>query len=188
MINLIPNEEKKKKIRGLYYRLLVLFFVICAFSIFIVFVSILPSYFLSSAKDRIVNEKLETQKNEPVPVPDQQTLDVIKDLDGRLSLIENAEKSKFIVSEKVINAIIVKKMPNIQITDISYQNSIAKDQKSGSASGKKISIQGNAPSREALLLFRKALEDSSAFKGVDLPISNFVKGSNIQFYLSLIPA
>ena len=120
------------------------------------------------------------QKSEPVPLPDQQTLLAIKDLNNKLTLIENAQNNKFVISEKVINAIILKKIPKIKITDISYENDSLK--------GKKISIQGNAPSREILLLFRQALEDSVAFKQVDLPISNFVKGSNIQFYLSLIPS
>jgi len=70
-------------------------------------------------------------------------------------------------------------MFNIKITDISYEND--------SLNGKKISIQGTAPSREVLLSFRQAFENDNTFKQVDLPISNFVKGSNIQFYLSLIP-
>ena len=54
--------------------------------------------------------------------------------------------------------------------------------------GKKVTVLGIAPSRELLLLFRRALEDDVAFKKVDLPISNFVKGSNIEFSLSLIPS
>ena len=76
--------------------------------------------------------------------------------------------------------IILKKMSNIKITDISYENDPLK--------GRKVSIEGNAPSREILLLFRRALEDDVLFKQVDLPISNFVKGSDIKFYLNLIPS
>lgn len=184
MINLIPNKEKKEMIKGFYYRLVILFLVVGGFSFLIVSVAILPSYFFSSVRNNIANARLEIQKGEPVPVPDQQTLLMIKNLNNKLDLIENAENDKFTISEKVINAIISKKMSNIKITDISYKN----DQTIGSPlSGKKISIQGDAPSREVLLLFRQALEDNSIFKSVDLPISNFVKGSNIQFYLSLIP-
>ncbi len=180
MINLIPKEEKKKIIKGSYYKLLILFLVLGSVSFLLALVAILPSYFLSSVRNNIVNTKLEMQKSEPVPLPDQQTLLAIKDLNNKLTLIENAQNNKFVISEKVINAIILKKILEIKITAISYENDPLK--------GKKISIQGNAPSREILLLFRQALEDSVAFKQVDLPISNFVKGSNIQFYLSLIPS
>ncbi|TSC77944.1 MAG: hypothetical protein G01um101424_78 [Parcubacteria group bacterium Gr01-1014_24] len=180
MINLIPKEEKKKVIRDSYYKLVILFLVMLSTAILIAFVVILPSYFLSSVKNSIINVKLEMQKSEPMPPPDQQTLIVIKNLNNKLTLIENAENNKFTISRKVINAIVLKKMPDIKITDISYENDPLK--------GKKISIEGNAPSREVLLLFRLALENDNNFKQVDLPISNFVKGSNIQFYLSLIPS
>jgi len=180
MINLIPNQEKKEMVKGFYYRLVVLFLIITSVFFLIALVAILPSYFFSSSKDEIANMKLEMQKNQPVPLPDQQTVAVIKDVNNKLSLVENSENNKFIVSQKVINEILLKKISNVKITDISYENDLIQ--------GKKISIQGEAPSREVLLLFRQALEDDPAFKQVDLPISNFVKGSNIQFYLSLIPS
>ena len=179
MINLIPNAEKKEMIKGFYYRLAVLFLIIAGASFLIACVAILPSYFLSSVKNRIVNTKLEIQKSEPAPVPNSQTLVVIKDLNTKLTLIEKTQNSKFTIFKEVINTIILKKTPNIKITDISYESDPLK--------GRKIGIQGNAPSREVLLLFRQKLEDDATFKNVDLPISNFVKGSNIQFYLSLIP-
>ncbi len=180
MINLIPKEEKKKITRGFYCRLLILFLLAGSFSIIIVLVAILPSYFFSSTQNSIINTKLEIQKNELAPLPDQQTLAIIKDLNNKLSLIERAENNKFLISKKVINAIISEKILGIKITDISYENDPLK--------GKKISIQGNAPSREVLLSFRLALENNNLFRQIDLPISNFVKGSNIQFYLSLIPS
>lgn len=184
MINLIPKEEKKKITKGFYYRIVVLFLVVGSASFFVAFVAILPSYFLSSVKDSLINTKLEIQKNEPVPLPEAQTVATIKDLNDKLTLIEKKENKEFVVSQKVINAVILKKMPSIKITDISYQNSPSNDP----AQGGKISIQGTAPSREVLLLFRQALEDDTTFKSVNLPISNFVKGSDIQFYLSLIPS
>lgn len=183
MINLIPNQEKKEMRKSFYSKLVILFFCTGSFSFLIVLVAILPSYFLSSAKNNIANLRLEMQKKEPVPVPDQQTLLAIKDLNEKLNLIEKIEPNEFTISKNVINAIFLKKTSNIKITDISYENNSSQNP----LLGKKISLQGNAPSREVLLLFRQALEDGATFKQVDLPISNFVKGSDIQFYLSLIP-
>ncbi len=180
MINLIPKEEKKKMAVDFHYKLAVLFLVMFDFCILIAFVCILPSYFISSVKVALVNVKLETQKNEPLPILDQQSLVMIKDINNKLNIVENSEKNKFLPSLKVINAILLKKRSDIKITQILYENNPIK--------GKKISITGTAPSREVLLLFRQTLEDGSIFKNIDLPISNFVKGSNIQFYLSLIPS
>lgn len=180
MINLIPKEEKKKMIKSFYYRILILFLMVMGFIVMIIFVSILPAYFLSSVREGISNGKLEAQKLEPVPLPDQQTMGLVQELNNKIRIIDQAKKNQFTISKNVINAIILKKLQGIKITDISYQFDPLKE--------KKVSIQGIAPSREVLLLFRLALEDDVAFSRVDLPISNFVKGSNIKFYLSLIPS
>jgi hypothetical protein len=131
-------------------------------------------------KYSLINTKSETQKLEPLPPLSEQSLSLVKDINKKLVLIEKAEKNKFLLSIKVINAILLKKRSDIKIVHIFYENNGVK--------GKKISINGTAPSREVLLLFRQALEDSPNFKSIDLPVSNFVKGSNIDFYLSLIPS
>ncbi|MFA5095484.1 MAG: hypothetical protein WC447_02400 [Candidatus Paceibacterota bacterium] len=180
MINLIPNEDKKKMSRDFYLRLASIIFIMLGISFLIASVAILPSYFLSSVEENTVNARLELQTSNPVTPLDQSTLAVVNDLKNKLDLIENTQKNKLIFSQKVINEIILKKMPNIKITRIAYQNN--------SQTGKKIDIGGIAPNREILLLFRQTLEDDIAFSKVDLPISNFIQGSNIKFSLSLIPS
>ncbi len=180
MINLIPNEEKKKKVKDFYFRLLITFFFVLGTSIFIASAAILPTYFLSVAKKNLIAVKLEAQKEEPMHVLDQQTLATVSDLNNKLNLIEKSQDNKFLVSQKIVNEILAGKMSDIKITQINYQNEAVK--------GKFVNINGTAPSRERLLLFRKMLEDNPAFQKVDLPVSNFLKGSNIRFFLSLVPA
>ena len=180
MINLIPKEEKKKMAYVLYYKVLMLFVIMKIVIVIMFFIILLPSYFLTSVKDSIVQNKLESQKVEPVPSPDEATLATIKSINNNLNIIESSRKNQFLVSRGVISSILQKKISSVKITDISYDNDPTK--------GRKITIQGTAPSREILLLFRRGLEDDVAFKQVDLPISNFVQGSNIKFSLSLIPS
>ena len=179
MINLIPNEEKKKKVKDFYFRLAVVFWAVLGCSMIIASVAILPSYFLSSVKKNLVNTKLEAQKREIDPLLGQETLAVVSDLEKKLKIIEDAEQNKYIISQSVIGKIVLKKMPDIKITGIVYESNYP--------GSKTISVNGTAGSRERLLLFRRALENDVAFKKVDLPISNFIKGSNIKFSLSLIP-
>ena len=180
MINLIPNQEKKKKVKDFYFRLTVVFFTILGFSFLIGSIAILPSYFLSYVKKNLNDTKLEIQKQESVPPVDQENLTIVQDLDSKLNVVENADKNGHVVSREVISEIVLQKMSDISITQITYENT--------SPGNQKISIRGTAPNRERLLLFRQALEDNTAFEKVDLPISNFVKESNIEFYLSLIPS
>ena len=178
MINLIPKEEKKKMIIGFYYKLAILFAVMLNFCVLVAIFSILPSYFISSVKDSLISAKLETQKLESLPLFGEESLALAKDIDNKLVLVEKFKKTQFLLSVNVINAVLLKKMSDIKITQILYENN--------GINGKKISIIGAAPSREVLLLFRRALENDPAFRNIILPISNFVRGTNINFFISFI--
>ncbi len=180
MINLIPNQEKKKMAMDFYYRLAVLSVLMLCAVVFVAVLALLPAYLLSNSKSNIALQRLELQKAETAPFFNEETREIIKETNKKLDIIETAQSNKFSVSEKVINAILKEKISGIKIAQIAYENNTIE--------GKKIRISGTAPSRDVLLLFRKTLESSEAFKNVDLPISNFVKGSNIEFYISLIPA
>lgn len=179
MINLIPKEEKKKMVIEFYFRLAILFVFMMDFCILVAFFSLLPSYFISSIKNSLISTRLENQKLEPLPLSVKDSFFLLKEIDNKIIFVEKFEENKFLLSVKVINAILLNKRPDIKITQILYENKGINE--------KKISITGIAPSREVLLLFREALENSSTFKNVNLPISNFIKGSNINFNLSLIP-
>jgi hypothetical protein len=180
MINLIPTEERKKMTVDFYLRFVVVFLLLGSFTVFVACLAILPAYFLSSEKNKVVDLKLAVQKNEPMPLFGEQYLATVKDVNNKLGLVENAEKNKFIISEKVVSAILLKKSPGVKITQLIYGND--------TVGGRKINIIGTAATRDSLLSFRRALEDDDAFKNVDLPISNFVKDTNIQFNLSLSPS
>jgi hypothetical protein len=98
--------------------------------------------------------------------------------------VERRKRENFSVSDKVINGIVLRKVPSIKITQILYEN----NEVDGGVKDKKISISGIAPNREVLLAFRRSLEDDVLFQQVNLPISNFVKGSNIKFFMTLVPS
>jgi hypothetical protein len=177
MINLIPKEEKKKMATDFYRRFAILILLMLSFCLLVATLAILPAYFLSSTKNSIINAKLEIQSHEEVPIAGEQSLAEVKDINQKLSLVENAEKNKFPISTLVVNKILQKKTPDIKIIQITYEND--------ASVGKKIGVLGTASSRDTLLMFEQAFENDPAFKNVDLPISSFVKVSNIQFDLTL---
>ena len=180
MINLIPNEEKKMKVKDFYFRFFILLILALSIALCVASIVLIPSYYVSSIKKSLIADKLLTLKNTP-SVNTEETNSALTVFNTQLALIENAQKDKYVISEKVINEIILKKMPDIKIIGISYD-------KNSDMGGKIINVRGIAKSRERLLLFRNTLQDDVFFKKVDLPISNFVKGSNITFSLSLIPS
>src|SRR3989344_1917525 len=103
MINLIPNEEKKKTAKDLYFRLIAVFFTMLGLFLFVGSVSLLPSYILSSTEKSYIDSKLEMQKNEPLSDSDKNMVLVVKDLNNKLNLIEKSQKKKDVFSERVIN-------------------------------------------------------------------------------------
>jgi len=179
MINLIPKQEEERIIRDFYLRVLAAFFLILGFAVSIASVTLLPSFIFSMERKDFVLDKLEQTVGQPVSRLDKEAQETIKNLEGMLSSIEASKKTNYIVTEKIIDKVLAKKIPGIKITKISYNNS---------ADGKEVGISGIASDRENLLTFRRAFENDADFKKVDLPISNFVKGSNIIFYLNIVPA
>ncbi|MBP6866035.1 MAG: hypothetical protein KBC12_00630 [Candidatus Pacebacteria bacterium] len=180
MINLIPNEEKKKMAKDFYFRIVVMFFTVLSLSLIIGSFALLPSYMLSSEKQKFVKQRLDLQSYMPLPASSQDVLDVARSLNTKFKIIDDANENKFDVSERVIKKIVAKKTPGIKITQISY--------KTDNFGEKSISIRGSATSRDTLLSFSQSLDKDSEFKKVDLPISNFIKGSDIQFFINLIPS
>src|SRR3989344_1018873 len=179
MINLIPNQEKKKKVKDFYFRLSVVVLFMLALVLLVALAAIFPAFVLSETKKSLAEEKLAEQRAEAGPELGAGTRGTLEEIKKKLDLIDRIGENKYLVSEKIVNEIISKKMPGMKINQILFEFDLVK--------GKKVSLRGIAESREQLFEFLRALEASIAFKQVDLPISNFVKGSNIDFSLTLIP-
>ena len=180
MINLLPVEEKKRIATEYHFRIFTFYLYVAGFCFLIGIIGVLPAYLLSSIKENLAEIKWENLKNLPQPKPNQETKNAVKDINFKVSKIEITEKAKFLVLENAFDKVLFDKMSDIKITSINYK----KDE----AGLKTISLQGIAPNRERLLLFRQMLEADKSFSKVELPISNFVKGANIDFSLDLTSA
>jgi len=178
MINLIPNQEKKSMIRDFRYRLMVMILIVLSLVMFIASIALLPSYFASASKKNLVNQQLSDETKEYLRLADEKILKAVSDLDWQLSLIEKNKQDQFLISERVISELIQSKTTDIKITQISFRDD---------AGDRQININGIAGSRSRLASFQNALEANPMFNEVDLPISNFVQDSNIQFFLTLKP-
>lgn len=179
MINLIPVEEKARMNKDFYLRFLIVAFVMFGILFLMASVAIFPSYMLLIEKKSTINTKLKTQENEVVPEVDQKASNIIEDLNKKIETVTNSQSTRYDVSIKVVKEILYKKTLGIQITQIHY--------KADELEKKTVIINGIASNRERLLDFRKNLERDTMFSNVDLPISNFVNDSDIEFNLTLIP-
>lgn len=178
MINLLPIEEKKKITEKYFERVATVSLTMLGFVFISASILVLPAHVSSLISKKEITLGLKSQMETRAPVFDEEKTKEVADLKRKLDIFENGSKTKLLISKKVLNEVILKRMPGIKITEISYNNDLK---------GEEIKVGGRAESRNVLLSFRRAFEDDSMFKRVSLPISNFVKGSNIVFNLTLVP-
>lgn len=179
MINLIPKTEKKKKITDFYLRVLSVFLIMVGFSFLFASLALVPAFISNYYGNKTLKNNIKLQTEEPITENEKDTLDLIDELDKKITILENSQAERYSFSNRIINEILLKKGSNIKITEIVYQKDELGDQN--------IDVGGVASNREALLSFRRLLENNPSFKNVELPISNFVRGSNIRFSLRLVP-
>ena len=92
-----------------------------------------------------------------------------------LALLKPAD-GKFSMQDSIVK-IISKKNSGVKIDGISMNHS-----KNGQY---RISLRGTSKNRELLKSFAESLRAEKEFNGVDLPISNFTKISDIDFNITL---
>jgi len=175
MINLIPKNEEKKVIQDFYLRILIVFIFIITISFLISSISLFPAYLISIEKENLISKKINELNSKLIPELNEEAQKIINDVEKKVEII-NLSRNNYLISERIIEKIIDKKNNNIKINRINYEKL---------PENNKIIITGTASDRESLLSFRRSFENDKNFKSVDLPISNFIKGSDIVFYLSL---
>lgn len=180
MINLIPSEEKKKIRKDFYMRVIIVSFFVLGIAVLLSNVMLIPAVFYASLEKKLAEDHFKNTENNLSVDLNKEDKVLIESLDSKINLINNFRKDKFLVSVRVIDNILNIKIDGIKINEINYTNDITK--------GKSINIRGQASSREKLLTFKNKLSQDANFKKVDLPVSNFVKSSNIEFNLVLIPS
>ncbi len=187
MINLIPNEEKKKMEKDFLCRLAAFSLLMLGSSVLVGLFLLLPSYVLSSIQASSVADKIKLQEAENAfSESDMNTLQTVETLRKKIAVVEEAEKNKNIFSRTVLDEILSRRTGGIKIIGVYYKNE-ASTPAGKDGRGEIVNVAGTAADREALIRFRESLEAGAAFSKVELPISNLVRASNITFTLTLTP-
>lgn len=174
MLNLLPEQEKyfiKKEYKN-RRKVVALALLLCIFMI--AFISLLPSYVLSTQKRNEASLKVASF--------------------GESTALEESKKlsAETLLANKKINAL----KPDNYI----YTNEIFDDILSGQVGGVKVLnfsiarknteridviVGGIAHKRDSLLLFQNNLKKIDRFMEVVLPVSDLVKDSNINFSIKI---
>lgn len=176
MFNLLPQEQNKDTSREYWHRLTAVSLIFILLAVLIGIVFLLPSYLISTARERRVSAEYELLKKSLNNENFDELNAILKTTAERLDIVKKSdEKSASLV--RAIAEALRRKEKGVKINLISS--------KSGLGGEGELTISGFASSRERLLSFKKSLESDKIFSKVELPISNFAKFSDIDFSIKL---
>jgi len=176
MANLLPLIEKKLIRKEYRVRLAVVAALLIASLVSISVILLAPTFILSSYKYSSATNQLNTEKKK---ISDSaEGIDPIKtakEVNAQLVVL-GGEGSLLPLSYDVFTTIVGYKPGSIKIESMFYDR--------GQISGR-ISVGGVSKDRETLLSFLQSLEGEEMFDIVELPISSFVEGEDIEFSIQL---
>ncbi len=176
MINVLPKEEKKALKREYWLRFASVTFSLLSIIGVIATLLLLPSYFFSISKMALAEEKLETFNRAN---PDIATYDInttILTINSKLGLLVVKDQAQP-VSEKIMTTILGNLPSGITIENILYTETEAKDTI--------IEVHGIASDRTALRTYQSTLKENPAIKEADVPLSDFLGKSDIDFTMTI---
>jgi type IV pilus assembly protein PilM len=175
IINVLP-EIQKKNLRHLYWKRFtsILVSFIALSSVIAIFL-VLPSYFFSVSKSDIATARLEAFNAQNPEIATEDLNKSINDINTKLALL-TSKNSNSIVSDTLLNDLFLTLPPGIKLSQINYNES---------DKSKTIEIHGKAADRATLRNFKASLDSNPHILKADLPISDFLAPSNIDFSIMI---
>ena len=176
MINLIPIKEKKK-IRAEYRFRLGVVVALASVSLFLIsLVLLFPAYLLTLSKYQFASENLAKIEIEHGEVAQEEEIaDQTSMVNKKINFFLQEGKESWMFSEVVIKIIEIKG-PTIKIKNMSYESSLGKE---------RFVISGRADDRDILASFVEKLKRDPSFTSVTIPISSYIKSTDIDFSIIL---
>lgn len=178
MANLLPVAEKKR-IQTIYAKRL---FIVSLFSLLILItgglVTLLPALFASIVKEKAAHDRLNIVA-EIVSAEERKNLEKNAADINKKTKILSGESERFISLSYALKKIIERKNPHIFITSFFY------DSAQEAEALRAVTISGTSVNRQTLVLFVNELRAEDIFSEVNVPVSNFVKNTDIPFSILL---
>jgi len=175
MSNLLPPETKKEITKEQHLRTAVVGLFLLAVLLVVSVVWLTPAYILSKNKYDITEKELNAIKKEISSVQLEDSIILIEDINNKLAVLTEGIPLENHAHNIIID-ILEHKKDNIKITDIIYDKSPTEI---------RVLLNGEAFNRESLSSFVREIEKNELFSRVELPISDFVKETNLDFSLTL---
>ncbi len=176
MSNLLPVAQKKS-ILGMYRKRFVSIGLLTLSALLVAAALLtLPSFLFLKSSEIVLTAKRDTLASYETSTIARTLTTTITDVNSRLSVFPASETSSPLISD-FMNPVLLAKTDAVHLTDFSYT-------KGTTPNTATIKVTGTADSRVALLAFTDKLKSVGSFSNVNVPITNFIKDSDVPFTIS----
>lgn len=177
IINVLPIEEKKALKKEYWFRFATM--ILSLIAVFGIIATILsfPSYLFSVSKLTFAESRLEAFNTENPDIATNDLNVTINDINNKLILLSDKD-SGISVSDRILSDITENTPKGITVGSILYTEKDVKN--------KTLEIHGIATDRTTLRNYKSTLLATADIASVDVPISDFLERSNINFTVSII--
>ncbi|QQR64766.1 PilN domain-containing protein [Candidatus Kaiserbacteria bacterium] len=174
MINLIPPAGYKVLKREYLLRIGASFSFLMAVVLFILTVSLAPTYILTSAQIADYETRISSVEDEAA---------VFKEAERQVTEAHIVLAQLQTTGNTVVTSDILHEIENVAPEGISFKTfSISA---SGQNATQTVQVQGVAPTREALVQFKNALENTTLFDKAEVPIADLARDANLPFAITI---
>jgi len=182
VINILPHKEKRFLRREYWMRFFTIMLNFVALMGVLATFLLFPSYFLSQSKENLFESRLEIFNKENPDLTNSNIDKIISDINSRLEMLNKAE-TPYQVSDKVLNNILSSRTSGITFSQILFNKTTTIKKVTTNTSI--LEVHGIANNRDSLRNFKTALDNNPNFSEVNLPISNFLEKSDLNFTISI---
>ena len=175
MFNLLPKSEKNTIRREYRMRLAIVVLWLSFATFLIASFLLLPSFVLSSAKEKAAVHRFATLSAEVERASGAKLRDLLADIQSRLRFF--SRKAPAARWHELLTQLVSLKTNTVSLTAISFTG--------GESGTRLVTIAGTARDRTGLRAFAKSLERVSSFEKIDVPISNYAKDTDIEFSIHI---
>lgn len=175
MNNFLPNLEKKELRKEYLLRLVIVACGGISVVVFSTIIFLLPAYIGSNALKVQVQQAFNTIVQKGVTIETQETEAKVKSLNELLNrFADGLQRPKPSQTLQFIESI---RVPGISLSTVEFTYS--------ASSTMDIKIIGEAVTRDALIAYKKKIENSGVAQKIDLPVSDLAKSKDIAFTIKI---
>lgn len=175
MINLIPPAGYKVLKREYLLRVSASFFFLMAVILFILAVSLAPTYILTSAQIADYKVRINNVEDDAL---------VFGEAERQATEAHTVLTQLQTNGNSVLTSDILHEIESVAPTGISFKTFSLST--AGQNATQTVQVQGIAPTRAALIQFKNAIENTTLFEKAEVPIADLARDADLPFSITIL--